>query len=177
VSAKAESSVVLLKKLRLLHKMHLENPHREYEAIITRVKNFGIYFEIIDLMVEGFLHISELGEDYFVYEEEKMRLRGTRRGGFYAPGDRLTVMLKDVDFVLQETKWYAVANEHAAMSAQKPKKPSRSGKRSASPPERRLPKKDQNKKNVVKKNITKRNSERKPVVLKTAHSQSKKKKK
>ena len=113
ISAKAESSVVLLKKLRLLNQMHEQDPYKEYEAIITRVKNFGVYFEIIDLLLEGFIHISELEEDYFVYEEERMRLRGTETGSIYAPGDRLTVMLKDVDFVSQETKWYIVSNQRS----------------------------------------------------------------
>ncbi|MFI0435616.1 MAG: ribonuclease R [Parachlamydiaceae bacterium] len=113
ISAKAEGSVIALKKLRLLDQMHKEDPYREYTAIITRVKNFGVYFEIIDLLLEGFIHISELGEDYFVYEEEKMRLRGTRHGAFYAPSDRLTVMLKEIDFIFQETKWYAVSTEHS----------------------------------------------------------------
>ena len=93
--------------------MHEKNPHREYEAIITRVKNFGVYFEIIELLLEGFIHISELEEDYFVYEDDRMRLRGTRRGSIYSPGNNLTVMLRDVDFVSQETKWYIVANERS----------------------------------------------------------------
>lgn len=106
ISSKAESHVVLLKKLRLLETFRKENPYKEYEAIITRVKNFGIYFEVIDLLLEGFLHISEIEEDYFVFEESLMRLRGTRKGVIYAPGDRLTVLLKDVDFILLETKWY-----------------------------------------------------------------------
>src|SRR3954454_3720782 len=52
ISAKAETSVVLLKKLRLLDAMGKKDPYRDYEAIITRVKNFGIYFEILDLMLE-----------------------------------------------------------------------------------------------------------------------------
>ena len=76
ISAKAESSVVMLKKLRLLHEMHTGEPFREYEAIITKVKNFGVYFEIVELLLEGFIHISELGDDYFVYEEEQMRPAG-----------------------------------------------------------------------------------------------------
>jgi ribonuclease R len=128
ISAKAESSVVLLKKLRLLKQMHEQDAYKEYEAIITRVKNFGVYFEIIDLLLEGFIHISELEEDYFVFEEEKMRLRGTKQGGIYAPGDRLTVMLKEVDFISQETKWYVVSNQRAIQTLEfkKPrKKPSR----------------------------------------------------
>lgn len=118
ISAKAESSVVGLKKLRLLSAMHAENPYKEYEAIITRVKNFGIYFEIIELLLEGFIHISELEEDYFVFEEEKMRLRGTRKGSIYSPGNRLTVMLQDVNFISQETKWYVVANLHSTVKTE-----------------------------------------------------------
>lgn len=117
ISAKAENSVVLLKKLRLLHQLHEQEPHKEFEAIITRVKNFGIYFEIMDFMLEGFLHISELDEDYFVYEEGLMRLRGTRRGAIYGSGDRLTVMLKSVDFVATETKWYMVAHDKSETPA------------------------------------------------------------
>ena len=118
ISAKAESSVVVLKKLRLLSAMHAENPYKEYEAIITRVKNFGIYFEIIELLLEGFIHISELEEDYFVFEEEKMRLRGTRKGSIYSPGNRLTVMLQDVNFISQETKWYVVSNLHSTVKTE-----------------------------------------------------------
>lgn len=118
VSAKAESSVIILKKLRLLNQMHQQNAYKEYEAIITRVKNFGIYFEIIELLLEGFIHISELEEDYFVFEEERMRLRGSKYGSLYAAGNRLTVMLKDIDFVSQETKWYLVANQPSILSSQ-----------------------------------------------------------
>jgi ribonuclease R len=131
ISAKAESSVVLLKKLRLLHEMHVKDPYREYEAIITRVKNFGIYFEIIELLLEGFIHISELEEDYFVFEEEKMRLRGTRGGNFYAPGDRLTVILKSVDFVFQETKWYTVSNQHSVLTPETKKQHKKSSRPSS----------------------------------------------
>ncbi len=111
ISAKAENNVLLLKKLRLLQEMYEKDPHREYEGIITKVKNFGIYFEIIDLLLEGFIHISELGDDYYVYEDELMALRGSRTGGLFSPGSRLTVMLKEINFVVQETKWYIIESE------------------------------------------------------------------
>ncbi len=113
ISSKAENSVVFLKKLRLLHHMYLQDPYREYEAIITRVKNFGIYFEILELFLEGFIHISDLEEDYFIFEEEKMRLRGANRGNLYAPGNRLIVILKEINFVFQETKWYTTSNHQS----------------------------------------------------------------
>ncbi|MCE2983678.1 MAG: ribonuclease R [Parachlamydia sp.] len=132
ISAKAESSVLVLKKLRLLKTMHEQDPGREYQAIITRVKNFGIYFEIIDLLLEGFIHISDLGEDYFVYEEEQMTLRGTRKGGRYSPGDTISVMLQSVDFVVQETKWYITSITHPEALSKKQNKAAPRKKKGAS---------------------------------------------
>jgi ribonuclease R len=115
VSAKAEGSVLVLKKLRLLDRYHKEDPYQEYPAVITKVKNFGVYFEIINLLLEGFIHISELEEDYFVFDEQRLRLVGRRHGSIYAPGQKITVMLRDVNFVSQETQWYI--SEHVEQPA------------------------------------------------------------
>lgn len=106
ISARAENSVVLLKKLRLLQTLQQKDPYKEYEAIITRVKNFGFHFEILELFLEGFLHVSELEQDYFVFEEKLMRLRGTRKGMTYTTGDQVVVILKEINLIALETKWY-----------------------------------------------------------------------
>ncbi len=105
LSAKAETSVVLLKKLRLLAQTKADAPMREYEAVITRVKPFGIFFEVIDMMLEGFIHISKLSTDYYIFEEQRMRLRGRRSGRIYHSGDRISVALQDVDLVLLNSNW------------------------------------------------------------------------
>ena len=109
ISAKAENSVCLLKKLRLLDKQHIDNPFREYEAVVTRVKNFGFSFEVLDFLMEGFLHVSALDQDYFVFEEKRMRLCGRHTNMIYASGDRITVMLKEVDYIFLESKWSLVS--------------------------------------------------------------------
>lgn len=111
ISAKAESNVVLLKKLRLLDTINKKEPEKQYEAIITRVKNFGILFEVLELMLEGFLHVSELDNDYYIYEESAARLRGNYRGGTYCAGDKVTVMLKSIDLIMLETSWNFVPAE------------------------------------------------------------------
>jgi len=129
VSSKAEMSVLSLKKLRLLNEQYQKDPYRQYEAIITRVKNFGIYFEIIDYLLEGFIHISDIGEDYYVYEEDLMRLRGSRQGEVFAPGDRVTVILQSIDFIAQETKWYIVNTVPAQRKESKPHKSRQKQKR------------------------------------------------
>jgi len=108
ISAKAENSVVLLKKLRLLDLYYKEDPKRQYQAIVTRVKNFGVYFEIADLMLESYLHVSELEDDYYIYDDEAFALRGSRYGQSYKAGDKITVMLGAVDLISQESKWHLV---------------------------------------------------------------------
>lgn len=110
ISAKAENHVVLLKKLRLVNTIHEKEPLKQYEAIVTRIKNFGVFFEVLDYMLEGFLHVSELEDDYFVYDEANVRLRGIHKGRSYCSGDKITVMLKSVDFILLESEWNLVAS-------------------------------------------------------------------
>lgn len=111
ISAKAESSVVLLKKLRLLQDLHEKEAYKQHEAVISRIKNFGIYFEVIDFMLEGFLHISEVGDDYYIFEENNMRLRGRHQGGTFTAGDKITVMLKSIDLIMLECQWQIVGSQ------------------------------------------------------------------
>lgn len=105
ISAKAENNVCLLKKLRLLDKIHQENPYKEYEAVVTRIKHFGFSFEVLDFLLEGFLHVSELDQDYFMFDDQRKQLTGRHTQKVYASGDRISVMLKEVNFIFLESKW------------------------------------------------------------------------
>lgn len=109
VSAKAETSVILLKKLRLLDAIHQHDPATEYDAVITQVKPWGITIEIPAIMLESFIHVSELGDEYFEYEERKMRFRGTSTGTVFRSGEDLKVMLRSVNFIILESKWDIVS--------------------------------------------------------------------
>lgn len=110
ISAKAEGNVVLRKKLRLLEVIHKQDETKQFEAVVTRIKPFGIYFEVLDFMLEGFLHISELGEDYYIFEEAEMRLRGKHYGAGYTAGDKITVMVKTIDLIVLESEWHLVGS-------------------------------------------------------------------
>ena len=106
MSAKAEGSVKLLKKLRLLRKMYEQFPLKMYKAMVTRIKPFGLYFEIEELFLEGFLHISELGEEYYVFDENRMQLKGRSTGKVFGVGSSILVAVQEIDEVTQEVKWY-----------------------------------------------------------------------
>lgn len=135
ISAKAENSVRHLKKLRLLADQYKKDKFTQYEAIITRVKPFGVMFEIIDLLLEGFLHVSEIGNDYYHFDEETSVLEGENYGNRLQAGDKIFVILKHIDFIVQETQWGIVGQEAPKKQKQKknakktPKSRKRKGRR------------------------------------------------
>lgn len=110
ISARAEGSVISLKKLRLIQQKIEGMRHRTFEAVVTRVKPFGIYFDVLDFMMEGFLHVSELDDDFFDYSEREMMLLGRYMGLSYKAGDRLEVSVKNIDFILQECSFQLVSH-------------------------------------------------------------------
>lgn len=111
VSFRAEMSVKLLKKLRLLKGLLKEDPEKEYNAIITRIKPFGIFFEIADIMLEGFLHISMLEDDFFVFNAQRSILVGDKTGQKHFLGEAIKVKAEAVDFILLESKWELVTSK------------------------------------------------------------------
>lgn len=128
ISFKAETSVKTLKKLRLLDLYFKEDPTRTFPAIVTKVKPFGLHFELSDLMLEGFLHISELENDYFNYDSKKAVLIGTRTGKTHRLGEPLTVQLVHVDLIFLESHW-ALVTPHARSQTSQDDSSSRRRKR------------------------------------------------
>ena len=108
LSFKAESSVLLLKKLRLANTHFKEDPTRLYTAIITRVRPFAIFFEIPFFDLEGSLHVSEIGKDYYEYDPKRSSFRGVHTGQTFAMGQPIHVRLDRINLILQETTWSIV---------------------------------------------------------------------
>lgn len=69
----------------------------EYEAVVTAATNFGLFVELDPLYVEGLVHITELGEDYFHYDNSRHCLKGERTGKTYRLGDRVKVQVAQVN--------------------------------------------------------------------------------
>jgi ribonuclease R len=70
---------------------------QEYAGSVTSVANFGLFIQLENLFVEGMVHVTELGGDYFQYDEARQELRGERTGIRYRLGDRLHVLVSRVD--------------------------------------------------------------------------------
>jgi ribonuclease R len=68
-----------------------------FEGVVSAVTSFGLFVMLDNLYVEGLVHISELGADYFHYDEASHTLRGERTGQSYGITDRLTIKVARVD--------------------------------------------------------------------------------
>lgn len=99
VSFRAEMSVLSLKKLRFLKE------GEDYDAVITKIKPFGFYFEIRPLMYEGFIHISQIGDDYYEFDERKNLLYGRDTHETFSSGSAIAVELTKIDWIYQNASW------------------------------------------------------------------------
>jgi len=102
-SMRAENSVLLLKKLRLLKKEYNKDPDKKYIATITRVFPMRIVFEIDGFFVEGTCHVSKLA-DYFHYQNGSLIGEKTNKElGF---GDKIEVQCKGLDLIFNQSQWH-----------------------------------------------------------------------
>ncbi|MEJ5895781.1 ribonuclease R [Aquabacterium sp. G14] len=69
----------------------------EYGGTVSAVTNFGLFVQLDGLYVEGLIHITELGGEYYRFDEARQELRGERSGARYAVGTRVRVQVSRVD--------------------------------------------------------------------------------
>jgi ribonuclease R len=69
----------------------------EFTGTISGVATFGIFVQLDTLFIEGMVHVTELGADYFQFDEARHELRGERTGMRYQLTDRVTVQVSRVD--------------------------------------------------------------------------------
>ncbi len=69
----------------------------ELLGTVNTVTDFGLFIELNDFYIEGLVHITGLGQDYYRFDEEHRKLIGERSGRTYAAGDQLKVRVSRVD--------------------------------------------------------------------------------
>ncbi|MCW5652781.1 MAG: ribonuclease R [Hydrogenophaga sp.] len=74
-----------------------EHLGEEFSGVVTAVTSFGLFVTLDAMYVEGLVHITELGGEYFRFDEARQELRGERTGIRYALGSRVQVQVSRVD--------------------------------------------------------------------------------
>jgi ribonuclease R len=68
-----------------------------FSGTVTGVASFGVFVTLDDLHVEGLVHVSELGAEYFQFNDGLHELRGERTGMRYRLTDKVQVQVARVD--------------------------------------------------------------------------------
>ncbi|MBS0436336.1 MAG: ribonuclease R [Proteobacteria bacterium] len=74
-----------------------EHLGEEFSGTVSAVTGFGLFVTLDSLYVEGLVHITELGGEYYRFDEVRQELRGERSGIRYAIGARVRVQVSRVD--------------------------------------------------------------------------------
>lgn len=89
----AERDSVELKKLEYMER-HIGD---DFAGTITGVKAFGLFVLLDTVLVEGLVHVSQMGDDYYHFIEEEYALVGEVRKRRFRLGDRVRVGVLAVD--------------------------------------------------------------------------------
>jgi ribonuclease R len=91
----AERESVKLKQVEYVQ----DHVGEEFEGVVSGVTKFGVFVELTDLLVEGLVHVRDMDDDYYVYDESTYTMRGENTGKSYRPGDtvRVEVVSADID--------------------------------------------------------------------------------
>lgn len=74
-----------------------EHLGEEFAGTVSAATSFGLFVTLDGLYVEGLVHITELGGEYFRFDEARQELRGERSGTRYHVGSRVRVQVSRVD--------------------------------------------------------------------------------
>ncbi|MBI5468170.1 MAG: ribonuclease R, partial [Deltaproteobacteria bacterium] len=89
----AEREIADLKKCQFMR----DKAGESYEGFITGVTSFGLFVELKDYFVEGLVHVSNLRDDYYIFDEKRHALTGEHTKRAFRLGDQAKVTITKVD--------------------------------------------------------------------------------
>jgi len=90
-----------------------------FSGSVSAVVPFGLFVALDDIFIEGLVHISDLGSDYFHYDEARNELTGERTGVRYRLSDRVRVQLIRADLETSRIDFRLLDEEEAKKPARK----------------------------------------------------------
>ncbi len=93
VAMDAEREVVNLKKVEFM----ADKTGEDFDGFITGVTSFGFFVQLQEFLIDGLVHVSTLGDDYYIYSETGHSLVGEHTKKLFRLGDPVRVRLEKVD--------------------------------------------------------------------------------
>lgn len=118
----------------------LDHIGNEYQGVVSSVTNFGLFVRLVDYHIDGLVHITSLGNDYYRYDEVKQCLVGERHSNSFRLGDRLQVKVaavnlddRKIDLVLAGTSFNVEKPRRKSMPEKKSDAAKKSKQRAPKP--------------------------------------------
>ncbi len=83
----------------------------KYSGEVSSITNFGLFVRLNEVFVEGLIHVTELGNDYYHYDHAKQRMLGEKTGRSFSIGDELEILVANVDIDLRRIDFSLVESE------------------------------------------------------------------
>lgn len=110
----AEREYLDIQKVRLMESRIGET----FTGVISSVTNFGLFVQLTEFFVEGLVHVTSLGNDFFIFDEARMILRGRRSGRQFAMGQKVQVKLAAANILKHQLDFQLLSAESPASSRQ-----------------------------------------------------------
>jgi len=88
-----------------------------FVGTVSSVAAFGLFVTLDNLFVEGLVHITELGGEYWRFDEVRQELRGERSGMRYAVGAKVQVQISRVDLDARKMDFRLIRDDAAGQAA------------------------------------------------------------
>ncbi len=98
-----------------------------FDGTVSGVTGFGLFIALDGIYVEGLLHVTELGNDYFHFDNVRHVMSGERSGKAYRLGDRLRIKVARVD--MESSKIDFVLDDATGVSEMTEEKSGKKGKK------------------------------------------------
>ncbi|MEI6334602.1 MAG: ribonuclease R [Methylococcaceae bacterium] len=106
----------------------------EFPGIISAVTSFGFFVELADIYVEGLVHISNLGQDYYHFDPTSHQLKGERSGTNFRLGDSVKIKVARVDLDEKKMDFELIQKEGSVKKAEISEKPKKRRRKKKSSP-------------------------------------------
>jgi ribonuclease R len=106
-----------------------------FSGSISGVTGFGVFVALDDIYVEGLVHVTELGEEYFHFDVAKHQMLGERSGKRFRLGDRMQVKVARVDLETSRVDFVLVKEEQRPAAAPAKPRAARSARSDAPKPQ------------------------------------------
>ncbi|NRA41567.1 MAG: ribonuclease R [Pseudomonadales bacterium] len=88
-----------------------------FSGSISAVTSFGFFVELDDLFVEGLVHVSNLGDDFFHFDQATQRLTGERSHQVFQLGDKVAVQVSKVE--LEDRRVHLLVEQHQTVKSRR----------------------------------------------------------